>query len=722
MTITKEGALASFYTVNKAPIKHLRVYFSPKQAGTGDPSPENVREIEGYAGIKVFHAYDDICSYNDISAEDTYLDNNGNELSNNRYFLSKYIPVSSEKKYTVMPDTSVITGTAPSLCWYDNNKTFISGVQHNNLYTYCNDLTPPLNAAYMRDSIRLYGYTYKCLEHKDYSLNWSDTIGTVYGGYVDLVTGELVEEWSGSKTLNGSDDISSPNRVKVLMQYSGIDVFGAGRNFSKKVDNAISSVYCDSLPIKTELISDDFPYLYLSDNGTSIGYTVIIGKLSDHSELTTDSARLQFVSDWLKEHNVTIYWKSTPVTYELTPTQLQTLLGRNNIWSNADRVEVEYNLAESNDELYRRRNIILRSAPHIVTPEPAALQHFTTDIAAPLKECKIHFSPVQAGSGDPSPDNVREISGWNTPVYCLASRVKQIKFIDFSNATITGGTANLNADGSLTIFENSEKARNITCSIEPINVTTDLNMFILGSSIKDLSENKISFKFLDNNDNTILTFIPSTTMDKDDVIAYYNIPENFSCSRVKITVTRSVPNITISPFLCAQNNLHANPYWTSTAGTIYGGYMDLINGKIVKTFDEFKLNSFDFQQIVNFNNADGFFFTIVGMYGGVYAHDSCAELYSSTFKVLPILEINTNSPIWSCSISNKGNGIIFLTPKNMYSNKNEFLEAYGNETVIMKTTNPITYSLSPAQLKSFVGTNNIWSNSNGPIELSYWTH
>ena len=53
MTITKEGALASFYTVNKAPIKHLRVYFSPKQAGSGDPSPSNVREINGWQGINI---------------------------------------------------------------------------------------------------------------------------------------------------------------------------------------------------------------------------------------------------------------------------------------------------------------------------------------------------------------------------------------------------------------------------------------------------------------------------------------------------------------------------------------------------------------------------------------------------------------------------------------------------------------------------------------------
>ena len=54
MTITKEGALASFYTVNKASIKHLKVYFSPKQAGEGTPSPENVREISGWDGITVY--------------------------------------------------------------------------------------------------------------------------------------------------------------------------------------------------------------------------------------------------------------------------------------------------------------------------------------------------------------------------------------------------------------------------------------------------------------------------------------------------------------------------------------------------------------------------------------------------------------------------------------------------------------------------------------------
>ena len=38
---------------------------------------------------------------------------------------------------------------------------------------------------------------------------------------------------------------------------------------------------------------------------------------------------------------------------------------------------------------------------------------FETDVAKALKQCKVNFTPVQSGSGDPSPDNVRPISGWS---------------------------------------------------------------------------------------------------------------------------------------------------------------------------------------------------------------------------------------------------------------------------------------------------------------------
>ena len=47
------GPVASFHCPTNAEIRSLKVHFSPKQEGTGDPSPENVREIVGWDGVEV---------------------------------------------------------------------------------------------------------------------------------------------------------------------------------------------------------------------------------------------------------------------------------------------------------------------------------------------------------------------------------------------------------------------------------------------------------------------------------------------------------------------------------------------------------------------------------------------------------------------------------------------------------------------------------------------
>ena len=76
MTITKEGNLfalyegsfASFYTVNKMPIKHLKIHFSPIQDGT--PSPYDVKEIDGWNNIKYANLIDESSYYSKRTANE----------------------------------------------------------------------------------------------------------------------------------------------------------------------------------------------------------------------------------------------------------------------------------------------------------------------------------------------------------------------------------------------------------------------------------------------------------------------------------------------------------------------------------------------------------------------------------------------------------------------------------------------------------------------------
>ena len=54
VTFKNSGELVKFLSASEAPIRHLKVHFSPKQEGTGNPSPENVRPIVGWDGVEVY--------------------------------------------------------------------------------------------------------------------------------------------------------------------------------------------------------------------------------------------------------------------------------------------------------------------------------------------------------------------------------------------------------------------------------------------------------------------------------------------------------------------------------------------------------------------------------------------------------------------------------------------------------------------------------------------
>ena len=78
---------------------------------------------------------------------------------------------------------------------------------------------------------------------------------------------------------------------------------------------------------------------------------------------------------------------------------------------------------------------------------------FVTDLARPLKSLVANFLPVQAGTGDPSPENVRSISGWSalnvwhmganllrlsdaTKVFCSVPSLTTITYASDNSATI----------------------------------------------------------------------------------------------------------------------------------------------------------------------------------------------------------------------------------------------------------------------------------------------
>jgi hypothetical protein len=78
----------------------------------------------------------------------------------------------------------------------------------------------------------------------------------------------------------------------------------------------------------------------------------------------------------------------------------------------ADLDTLEGTVGELSDDVNGLTEALADKASAIVDTASGAIASFPDGMAAPAKDVTIGIKPVQAGSGDPSPTNVRPISGW----------------------------------------------------------------------------------------------------------------------------------------------------------------------------------------------------------------------------------------------------------------------------------------------------------------------
>ena len=241
-------------------------------------------------------------------------------------------------------------------------------------------------------------------------------IGEVYGGTFDTRTGVLTETWAHI-ALDGTDGISASQ-----YHYLGMPINGYAH-----LDTTIDGM-CSWCLFKTNNAN---PPVLSQGNSTATMWLW----LPNDSPLYDDA-------DAFKSMCADLYEAGTPFeyAYETTNTTAHTLTP-----SQYAEACAQLNIpAASKELLMRRRNL---ATPHTATAT-GDIASFSTDMAAKLKECKCEFEPVQSGSGDPSPTNVRPISGWTG---AKVSRTgKNIIYPTYESRTQNNVTFTVNSDGSIT--------------------------------------------------------------------------------------------------------------------------------------------------------------------------------------------------------------------------------------------------------------------------------
>lgn len=320
------GEIASFSDgADDVPMKSLNVTITPKQSGSGDPSPDNVRPITGTSTANVHvtgtNAWDE-------EWQNGYWSSGG--FSSDTRFLG------CKNLIPVKPNTSYYF-KAPAVCeifGYDSGQTYLRKLLNasNGVIAVPSDVYYITFSSNLTNTITTYNndisINYPSTDHEYHPYTGHTTpvpLGqTVYGGTVDVVSGVLTvthavytfdgtEIWSqyGSSAAWWSSAIQnamySETGGEIICDRFAGQSAGAGSAHTADGDIWLQN-------------SSVFKRVYICNSGASSS--------SDMQTYTTGAEA--------------VYELATPQTYQLTPQEVKTLLGTNNVWADTGAVGVEY--------------------------------------------------------------------------------------------------------------------------------------------------------------------------------------------------------------------------------------------------------------------------------------------------------------------------------------------------------------------------------------------
>lgn len=319
ITDTASGPIASFSDgANNIPMRSVVVNIAPVQSGSGDPSPDNVRPISGWTGAEVGQLQLQQGAYELANGE---VDSparvrTGGWLSATRSITVNIEP-SNYEYFLFAADDASGTNPSQSSVWRDSGTTVTLAKDYVKLVIR-NKTTPTASITPSDVKVAILGID-------GVSVTWESQAGTVYGGTIDVVSGELkVTHKLLTMVSTGSWGYSSVTGT-FYKEFSGLGLKRA--SYTSAFDGVADSFA--PAPANANWSSGNYVGHYIEQTeGVRFSCPALNGDLD---------AFKTFING-----KTVVFPLATPVIYQLTPTEVKTLLGDNNVWSNTGDVEVTY--------------------------------------------------------------------------------------------------------------------------------------------------------------------------------------------------------------------------------------------------------------------------------------------------------------------------------------------------------------------------------------------
>lgn len=358
--------------------------------------------------------------------------------------------------------------------------------------------------------------------------------------------------------------------------------------------------------------------------------------------------------------------------------------------------------------LLERRRQILLNTPHIETVSDS-MASFKTDIATDLKELKVYFSPVQEGTGDPSPDNVRPILGWDGIEISVGKNI-----FDSSKYTWTSGFT----------LGRIVSGRTDSCDGTAKSVSGSYCMILDFIPCKHLQGKHISlYPRLSSSAYAGIAFY--TDANESSYIASSafhgggTVPSNAKYMRLTALNVSNYAHYTIE--ITDSGSISAVSDYVGITipfpQTIYGGYVDLLNGEVVEEWEKTTFGD-DWTFMSNANRIFGKSMPT----RKITTSGSDSELICNKYTTDITRPISQANSMQNKVITARATYNIVMVKDSTYETVDSFETANSDGEFAYKLVTPNTYSLTPETIKAIKGTNNIWSNANGNVEVSFYSH
>lgn len=323
-----------------------------------------------------------------------------------------------------------------------------------------------------------------------------------------------------------------------------------------------------------------------------------------------------------------------------------------------------------------------------------ALVSFTDGADMPMVACTAEIVPKQSGSGTPSPDNVRPISGWESVNVTDAGK----NLIDVDSADNQG--AYIDSDG--VIHSSNAWTTSGLIRVEPNKP------YVLSGLVTHPNTGKDNYRLFDSKQN----YIGVQSFNIQNYPITFASGVSFVQFCWKDTDKANVQfeqNSTATTY----HAYNGNTYTTDLGRTVYGGTLDVVSGVLTVDRAIVDLGTLNW----SYQSAQHRFYTVVSGAKFPTSASVVGNAICSNYSIVQFSTLSTGSDNNVFATLDKGNTYVTIRDTR-YTDAASFKTAMNGVQLVYELATPQTYTLTGQEVSTLLGNNNVWADS-GDVEITY---